>query len=174
MHADLWFDGACRGNPGPGGAGAFVRKDGEAGGIRLHRPLDFCTNNEAEFLGLILGLEWAIQEGITSITIFGDSKLVVEVAAGRWNLQKDTLLPYKPRIARLLERFEHFSIQWIPREVNTEADAASRGLRAVRRDIKGSKKLVALKKDGPDRAWYIAQRKKRIAKMRRLGYEDVR
>lgn len=170
---EIWFDGACRSNPGPGGAGAFVRLPGQAGGVRLHRRLDSCTNNEAEFLGLILGLEYARQLRIETLQVYGDSKLVIEAAAGRWTLHKPHLIPYLERIRRLLKGFRSVQLTWIPREVNTEADAASRGLRSISRDIKGQQ-MRALRPVRPDHQRIAAQRSRRIRRMRHLGFDHVK
>jgi ribonuclease HI len=52
---DIWTDGACSGNPGPGGWGAIVVVDGEerelSGGERA------TTNNRMELMGAIAALE---------------------------------------------------------------------------------------------------------------------
>lgn len=51
---DIWTDGACKGNPGPGGWGVFVRCDGQeqslSGGERL------TTNNRMELMAVIEAL----------------------------------------------------------------------------------------------------------------------
>ncbi len=130
VRAELWFDGACQGNPGSGGAGAFIRIEGEMA-VRIHQKIRHCTNNEAEYLGLIIGLEYAKKLGVKALTVRGDSKLVVEQAAGRWRVKKDHLKPYFGYVSFLLESFREVSMEWIPREANHDADAASRGLRAI-------------------------------------------
>lgn len=51
---DIWTDGACKGNPGPGGWGVYVRCDGQeqslSGGERL------TTNNRMELMAVIEAL----------------------------------------------------------------------------------------------------------------------
>ncbi len=51
---NLYTDGACRGNPGQGGAGAVLV--GETGEIiaTVKHSLGHCTNNIAEYRALIL------------------------------------------------------------------------------------------------------------------------
>lgn len=70
-------DGACSGNPGPGGWGALLQaKDGDA--IVKERPLSggeaLTTNNRMELLAAINALE-ALERG-TEITIVTDSTYV--------------------------------------------------------------------------------------------------
>ncbi|GFH11165.1 RNase H domain-containing protein, partial [Haematococcus lacustris] len=58
-HYCMNFDGASRGNPGQAGSGVTVyERDSGVEVAALTHPLPFgCTNNEAEYCGLILGLE---------------------------------------------------------------------------------------------------------------------
>ena len=52
---EIYIDGACRGNPGPGGWGAILRYDGHErvlSGAEAHT-----TNNRMELLAAIQGLE---------------------------------------------------------------------------------------------------------------------
>ena len=55
MRVDIWTDGACSGNPGPGGYGAVLRfgdKEKEISGGETHT-----TNNRMELMGAIAALE---------------------------------------------------------------------------------------------------------------------
>ena len=69
----LFTDGACKGNPGPGGWGVVMI---QAGGStnELFGGEVFTTNNRMELLAVIKGLE-AIQ-GTKNIVIYTDSKYV--------------------------------------------------------------------------------------------------
>ena len=81
MEIEIYTDGAARGNPGPGGYGTILKfgaKEKElSGGYRL------TTNNRMELLAVIKGLEALTLENV-SITIFSDSKYVVESVEKRW------------------------------------------------------------------------------------------
>ncbi|CAK8577887.1 unnamed protein product [Lathyrus sativus] len=73
----LRFDGACRGNPGPAGAGAVLfDKDGSVL-YNFRQGLGYTTNNVAEYRALILGLQQAIMKGCNNIKVQGDSLLVI-------------------------------------------------------------------------------------------------
>ena len=52
---EAWTDGACRGNPGPGGWGALLRYDGKE--KRLCGGERETTNNRMELMAAIMALE---------------------------------------------------------------------------------------------------------------------
>ncbi len=52
---EAWTDGACRGNPGPGGWGALLRYDGQE--KRLCGGERETTNNRMELMAAIMALE---------------------------------------------------------------------------------------------------------------------
>jgi ribonuclease HI len=52
---EIFSDGACSGNPGPGGFGTILRWDGRQREISGYHPET--TNNRMEMLGAIAGLE---------------------------------------------------------------------------------------------------------------------
>ncbi|OOZ38754.1 ribonuclease HI [Solemya pervernicosa gill symbiont] len=52
---EIYTDGACRGNPGPGGWGALLRFDGNE--KRLHGGERETTNNRMEMMAAIMALE---------------------------------------------------------------------------------------------------------------------
>lgn len=73
-------DGACSGNPGPGGYGVILRFDGNerelSGGFRK------TTNNRMEIMGAIKGLE-ALKEPC-EVTIITDSQYLVNAVELGW------------------------------------------------------------------------------------------
>ena len=78
---ELFTDGASRGNPGPGGYGVLLRwgphiKELTAGFRKT-------TNNRMELLAVIVGLEAITKPGIP-ITVYSDSKYVVDAVEKRW------------------------------------------------------------------------------------------
>ena len=70
----LYTDGACSGNPGPGGWGAIL----EYGGAEkeLSGGEDSTTNNRMELTAVIRGLE-ALKEPCT-VELYSDSKYVID------------------------------------------------------------------------------------------------
>jgi ribonuclease HI len=76
----MYTDGACEGNPGPGGIG-IVMECGET-----HRELSqgyrLTTNNRMEILAVVVGLE-SIKES-SQVTLYSDSKYVVDAMRQGW------------------------------------------------------------------------------------------
>ena len=81
---ELFTDGACSGNPGPGGWAAILRLKAP-GGAERERELSggepATTNNRMELMGVISGLE-ALKRPCT-VTINTDSKYVLD-GASKW------------------------------------------------------------------------------------------
>jgi ribonuclease HI len=71
-HVEIFTDGACRGNPGPGGWGALMRFNGKERGICGGETLT--TNNRMELMAAIEGLR-ALQEPC-KVTLTTDSVYV--------------------------------------------------------------------------------------------------
>ena len=76
MHTG-YFDGATNPNPGELGLGACIvdHKGDEVIATSSYRP--YGTNNEAEYLSLILLLKMAKKAGIKELECYGDSKLII-------------------------------------------------------------------------------------------------
>ena len=138
----LYFDGACTPiNPGGVGTWGFKMRmdsmDFEFEAMGICEDGKSSTNNVAEYYGLIEGLAECIKRNFAgqNIFVFGDSSLVCNMAAGVWGKKN----PHKkaPHLIPLLERVHlaivelnrrgnRVSIQWIPRESNTDADALTK------------------------------------------------
>ncbi|WP_435069425.1 ribonuclease HI [Haloplanus sp. C73] len=119
--AHVYFDGASRGNPGPGAIGwVIVSGDGivDEGGDTIGRT----TNNRAEYEALIRGLEVARDHGFDEIDIRGDSELIVRQVRGEWNTNDPDLRERRVRVRELLDDFDRWSLEHVPREINDRAD----------------------------------------------------
>jgi len=119
--AHVYFDGASRGNPGPGGVGwCLVTADGivAEGGERIGTV----TNNQAEYAALIRALEAADEYGFDEIDVRGDSQLIVKQVRGEWNANDPELREKRVRVRELLDRFDRWSLAHVPREINERAD----------------------------------------------------
>lgn len=74
----LFFDGASKGNPGVVGSGVVLLRPGGSSELRFHWGLGIESNNRAEALALWQGLNLAINRNILSLSIFGDSRLIIQ------------------------------------------------------------------------------------------------
>lgn len=79
----IFTDGACRGNPGPGGYGTILRYGSHY--KELSAGFRKTTNNRMELLAVIVGLETLKQKNIP-VTIYSDSKYVVDAVEKKWVL----------------------------------------------------------------------------------------
>ena len=74
-HVIIHTDGACKGNPGPGGWGAILQAGGQdQGAVRAARPLT--TNNRMELTAAIMALEALTRP--CKIDLHTDSKYVMD------------------------------------------------------------------------------------------------
>ena len=118
----IYSDGGSRGNPGPSAAG-FVIIDSmqqviEQGG----EYLGITTNNQAEYHGVRLGLEKAIELGYRHVDFRIDSMLVVNQMNGVYKIKNRELWPIHERIRSLMTKFDKVTFSHVPREFNQLAD----------------------------------------------------
>jgi ribonuclease HI len=122
-------DGGSRGNPGVAGAGAVLAD--ESGHI-LHegsKPLGTMPNNEAEYHGLLLGLDLAKKalgkDKIKNyeIEVRMDSELAVKQLTGEYQVKEERLQKLFMQIWNMrVETFKNITFKHIPREQNSRAD----------------------------------------------------
>ena len=118
-----YFDGGSRKNPGIAAAAAvIVTPDGVS--HTVSQALGQATNNQAEYAGLILGLQKAQALGIQELELKGDSQLIINQIEGSNKVKSPVLQPLNQEALNLLEQFEDVDLTWIPRSENTLADLA--------------------------------------------------
>lgn len=76
----IYTDGACSGNPGPGGWGAILLYGEHR--LELSGGADSTTNNRMELTGVIRGLEALKQPCI--VELYSDSKYVIDALEKGW------------------------------------------------------------------------------------------
>lgn len=119
--AHVYFDGASRGNPGPAAAGYVVVTD-EGIVAEGGETLGSTTNNRAEYEALILALEVAADHGFDAVHVRGDAELIVKQVRGEWDANDPGLRERRVRVRELLDRFDDWRIEHVPRETNERAD----------------------------------------------------
>lgn len=122
MKLTLFCDGGARGNPGPAAAGAVIFDSQKNEIASVAKFLDSTTNNRAEYFGVILGIQKALEFKPTEIEIFLDSKLVVEQISGRWKIKDLELKKLVEKAHVGLAKISKWKISHIAREKNREAD----------------------------------------------------
>ena len=81
----LYTDGACSGNPGPGGYGAILRYTGPSGKVYEREYSEGfleTTNNRMELLAVCIGLE-ALTKACT-VSVYSDSRYVCDAVNQGW------------------------------------------------------------------------------------------
>jgi ribonuclease HI len=121
----LYFDGCSKGNPGLGGAGAVLYKDGQEVWGSSQLVGEKVTNNVAEYRGLIMGLQEVFTRNIKTVIVRGDSQLVIKQMKGEYKVKSSSLVEYYQQ-AKLLEKyFDKIVFEHVYRDKNKRADELS-------------------------------------------------
>ena len=118
----LFFDGASKGNPGPSGGGGVILFPSGSTRSSFAWGLGVESNNFAEFYALWQGLRQAIRLNIWKISVFGDSRIVVQAIRTKY---RPTSLPMKRIFQKkliLAGKFQSISFFHILRHLNSIAD----------------------------------------------------
>ena len=115
-------DGGARGNPGPAGIGVLI-EDEEGNTVLEHsRYLGEATNNQAEYQGVILGLDEALKLKAEEVDFYLDSELAVNQLNRNYKVKNLELQNLFIKIWNLSQKFKKVSFRHIPREQNRAAD----------------------------------------------------
>lgn len=121
-HVIVYSDGGSRGNPGPSASGFVIMDQRQdvlhQGGMYL----GITTNNQAEYHGVRLGLEKALEIGAKTVDFRMDSLLVVNQLNGIYKIKNRDLWPINERIVELAAKFEKVTFSHVRREFNQLAD----------------------------------------------------
>ncbi|XP_050908278.1 uncharacterized protein LOC127121891 [Lathyrus oleraceus] len=82
-----------------------------------------CTNNVAEYVACILGLEAAIDLRIKILEVYGGSALVIYQVKGEWETRDAKLILYRAHVVKMIEYFDDITFHHIPRVENQVDDA---------------------------------------------------
>lgn len=118
----LFFDGACRGNPGQGSFGGVLMKNDEIV-MTYYRVIEKkTTNNIAEYSGVYNGLVIAKNCEIKHLQVFGDSQLVIKQLRGEYKVKNLFLKEIYDKCKIIEKEFESITYTYIPRKENKMAD----------------------------------------------------
>ena len=125
MHT-LYFDGCSKGNPGMSGAGAVIYDEQL---VEVWSKAQFvgnnCTNNEAEYTGLLIGLRKCVDLGIIHLLVRGDSQLIIRQLKGEYKVKSESLKPMYLEAIELIQQIESVQFEHVYRHLNKRADALS-------------------------------------------------
>ncbi|KAG7353889.1 ribonuclease H [Nitzschia inconspicua] len=126
----LQFDGGSRRKFGVAGAGMVIYDTlGDDDGSVEHEIWsgwyfhdEIATNNIAEYLGLLYGLQCALSMDIRKLVVEGDSLLVVRQMNEGYLTKEKSLTILRDRARQVADAFEDCEIRHIPRNLNRRAD----------------------------------------------------
>ena len=83
---EIYTDGSCKGNPGPGGWSAIFLKNPKAVFQILKGRTDHTTNNRMEMTAIIEALRFITHQKFTNsqITLYSDSNLIIQTLLQGW------------------------------------------------------------------------------------------
>lgn len=126
MKLKLYTDGWSRGNPWQSWLWVYITDETGKEVDQIYKYVWIKTNNEAEYMAMLLGVERCYQLGATEIEAFADSKLVIEQLSGRWKIKKEALQLLNTQIKDVIQTKKwKVTFTWIPREENKMADRLS-------------------------------------------------
>ncbi len=137
MNIEIFTDGGARGNPGPAAAGVVIVSDPNTKHYGYF--LGEMTNNQAEYLALIIALEEVgrLQDlKAAKIIVRMDSELVVKQVTGEYRVKDLGLKPLYGVVLSLLKSLPVVEFVHIPREKNTAADKIVNRVLDVQNGIK--------------------------------------
>ena len=121
----LFVDGAADLHSKTAGIGGVIySNDKELS--NFSEPLFDKTNNEAEYLSLIKGIEQLIDLKVTSVDIFADSELVVKQVLGTYKVKNERMKILHNLVLEKLQLIDQWNLVHIRREKNIRADELSK------------------------------------------------
>jgi len=115
-------DAAARGNPGPAGIGIVIQNDNERIVKEFHQYIGVHTNNAAEYMAFIKGLELAKEMEADSVTINTDSELLANQLTGVYRVKNKALIELYMEAKKNINQFELVEIVHVKRNKNKDAD----------------------------------------------------
>jgi ribonuclease HI len=126
---EVYIDGASAGNPGPSGAGIFIKANGKV--ERYSIPLGVMSNHEAEYYAFIEALKICKKNGYQVVSFRTDSELVNRAVEKEFVKNKQ-FAPLLEEALTLSKGFDLFFMKWIPSSENKSADELARA--AIRKN----------------------------------------
>jgi ribonuclease HI len=116
-------DGGARGNPGPAAIGIVVSEPSGEVVTTFSDTIGETTNNVAEYRALLRGLELAAAHGAAEVQVINDSELIARQLTGVYKVKHAALQELHRQAVGLLQGFDSWSIESVPRAQNAEADS---------------------------------------------------
>ncbi len=134
MKTFIICDGASSGNGRSAGIGVVFKNEKGEVQHTISQHIGKKTNNEAEYMAIIAGLEYAKGHGMKEITVLSDSNLVINQITGEYRAKEQSLAALLSIVEGLEKKIGTIFFDQVPREYTHEADvlaeaAAQQGVR---------------------------------------------
>lgn len=91
----IFTDGGARGNPGPAALGVYITNENNEVLARIGKYLGETTNNVAEYMAIIEGFSWLLQNKdkykIEKVVFYMDSQLAVSQLTGLYKVKNSKI-----------------------------------------------------------------------------------
>ena len=124
-YAKLFVDGASDLSTETAGIGGVLYNNGQEIDSFAY-PLYAKTNNEAEYLSLIKGIEISLSLKIKNLAIYADSELVVRQVMGVYKVKNTRMQKLHRTVMEKLNKLAKWKITHVRREENERADELSK------------------------------------------------
>ena len=130
MLYEVWIDASCKhekisknkyGKVGHSTIGFIVKREGE---VLFHSSsyVGVLDNNQAEYEALIAAITYIVGSDIENVVIYTDSSLLEKQMNNKYSCNSALLHPYYSKAKKMLKTVKSYSIVWIKREKNRDAD----------------------------------------------------
>jgi ribonuclease HI len=103
---NVWADGACSGNPGPGGWGYVVQYQGGETDRYRGSSLTETTNNKMELMAIMEALIDLGQRGFSRIIMHTDSELAIGWLTGQFKRKNEQIIEYCEMIEEVIDTYD--------------------------------------------------------------------
>ena len=111
----IYSDGGARGNPGPAAFAVVVCKNGKI----MHQHSEFigiCTNNTAEYRGLIFAAGYALDSCENEIEFIMDSELAIKQMKGEYKVKAKGLIRMHEDVKAMTSSLRNVKFTHVKRE----------------------------------------------------------
>lgn len=118
----MFCDGGSRNKSSNAAIGILVLNKDNHIVVSHNEYIGNATCNVAEYIALYTGLCLLREQSINEVNIYMDSDLVVHQVNGLWKCKNPNMTLLCAKVKLLLKKFK-WTLTWIPREKNKEADS---------------------------------------------------
>ena len=115
-------DGGSRGNPGPSAIGVVIKDKNNKVISEVSKFIGITTNNVAEYLAVIYGLQECAFIGAETLVLNVDSQLIARQLTGKYKVKDSNMRIFHGIATNLMRFFKKVTIVEVPREDNHESD----------------------------------------------------